>query len=78
MAPAGSQLFSKFPDLPLTCPSLLLLPGRRSFHPPQQHRADSGVLSWGRTWSTGWFWDCNTPPYQCFLSMRAIRLEEES
>lgn len=61
---------------PLTCPSLLLLPGHRSSHPPQRRRDGSAVLSWEHTWSTGWFWDCNTPPYLCSLSRRATPLRE--
>lgn len=63
---------------PLTCPSLLLLPERRSSHPPLLHQVGSVALSSGHTWSIGWFWDCNTPLYQCSLSRRAIHLVKKN
>lgn len=61
-------------DYVLTCPSLLLLPERRSSRPPRPHQADSAFPSWAHTSSTGWSWDCNTPPCPCFPSRRAILL----
>lgn len=58
----------------LTCPSLRLLLEHRSSRPPQPHQAGSAFPSWAHTSSTGWSWDCNTPPCPCFLLRRAILL----
>lgn len=65
-------------DYSLTCPSLLLPPGHKSSHPPQQRQAGSAVPSWGHTWSTGWFLDRSTPLYPCSLLRRATPLWQQT